>query len=574
MMRSHLRLVPAIFLFASFSYWIFPGHVYLYEDMPIYLPMLARLWDPTFLRTDFVATRSHLAFTIYGEAPVAFSRLTGFGFREILPAEQFLFRALGILGVYLIGRASRLSERMALFLCGIFSLGATNLGCSVASLEFEPVPRGFAFLLILLALGLVANGRYVAAGIAGAVAFLFHVPATWPFWLLYLGLVLWLGPRSLVRRQLAGFVPLVCAGILLFVVSRPVVKQSPPEPFFRRLDPMQESLQRMLAPYNWISLWPVRWIEHHVVLAALVVLAIWSLRKGLDNHLRYFLLGLTSLGVLTMPASYLLLERLHWSFIAEFQPMRVLLYVAVVGGIATAAAGINAAQEYRYGRAFLWFAVAYAIPTEPYVWHILLPRLSSLGIPDLHRRVMSVAGFAALACLVVRWQSHQKTWARLALMVAAILPFFVLRWYCGVNQFRPRDTPAVEQLSAWARTETPKDSMFLFPDAGESSDPTIFRALALRSVYADWRSQGQINYFRDFALEWWARWQSTMAHPFDPAHPLRFVPPEVDHIVVQPGHRIPGGHSVFESPSFLVYPVSLISRPEHHSQQPCTAPAP
>jgi len=30
-------------------------------------------------------------------------------------------------------------------------------------------------------------------------------------------------------------------------------RDEPPEPLFRRLDPLQEQLQSLLAPYNWIS---------------------------------------------------------------------------------------------------------------------------------------------------------------------------------------------------------------------------------------------------------------------------------------------------------------------------------
>src|SRR5262249_31784867 len=70
-------------------------------------------------------------------------------------------------------------------------------------------------------------------------------------------------------------------------------------------------------------------------------------------------------------------------------------------------------------------------------------------------------------------------------------------------------TPELAQLSSWAKSITPGDSVFLFADAGRSLDPGIFRAGSLRAVYVDWKSGGQANYLRDFGERWWFRWQQT-----------------------------------------------------------------
>jgi len=72
------------------------------------------------------------------------------------------------------------------------------------------------------------------------------------------------------------------------------------------------------------------------------------------------------------------------------------------------------------------------------------------------------------------------------------------------------DTPALTSLSNWARSETPLDAVFLFPAAGHGLEPGVFRTAALRAVYVDWKGGGQVNYQRDFATEWWFRWQQTM----------------------------------------------------------------
>jgi hypothetical protein len=65
----------------------------------------------------------------------------------------------------------------------------------------------------------------------------------------------------------------------------------------------------------------------------------------------------------------------------------------------------------------------------------------------------------------------------------------------------------IRLLSAWALHATPQDSVFLFPDAGRSLEPGVFRYYAQRNVFADWKGGGQVNYFHAFGDEWWQRWQ-------------------------------------------------------------------
>ncbi|MCL4851787.1 MAG: hypothetical protein KJZ78_10445, partial [Bryobacteraceae bacterium] len=74
---------------------------------------------------------------------------------------------------------------MSLLVTAIAGLGATIAGPTVLTFEYEPVPRGFAVPLLLLAVGLAAHQRHFWAGVAGSVAFLYHAPTTVPFWAIY-----------------------------------------------------------------------------------------------------------------------------------------------------------------------------------------------------------------------------------------------------------------------------------------------------------------------------------------------------------------------------------------------------
>ena len=62
-------------------------------------------------------------------------------------------------------------------------------------------------------------------------------------------------------------------------------------------------------------------------------------------------------------------------------------------------------------------------------------------------------------------------------------------------------------FSRWAQDNTPREAMFLFPDAAHALYPGIFRVNAARAVYVDWKSGGQVNYLKDFAEEWRTRWE-------------------------------------------------------------------
>src|SRR5580765_5548585 len=114
--------------------------------------------------------------------------------------------------------------------------------------------------LVFLGIGLVARGRYLGGAIAGSAAFLMHAPTAFPFWAVYLALAL--SPAERRRRMLWGFAALAGAAAALWLASRAQSGAEQAVTFFRRLDPAQESLQRMRASYNWISVWGKQWLPH------------------------------------------------------------------------------------------------------------------------------------------------------------------------------------------------------------------------------------------------------------------------------------------------------------------------
>ena len=252
----------------------------------------------------------------------------------------------------------------------------------------------------------------------------------------------------------------------------------------------------MRTAYVWISAWPAATIVHHLLVLAVFVAAFVRIRRTAGVELRILLLGLAALGLLTMPLSWVLLEQFHWGLVPQVQPMRALLFLTLGMQFFTAAAGAFAMAARRPAEAFIWFAFAYLLPLQPL-----------LTGPFVWSRVNLAIALAAVTALAgIRWAP-----------VVAFGAFFVIPALGGVVNYPQLHTPDLAELSAWARANTGRDAVFVFPGANRSLAPGIFRSEALRAVYADWKGGGQVNYLKDLGEQWWFRWRQI--RDFKPGRP-------------------------------------------------------
>jgi hypothetical protein len=522
---------PASVIFLTLlGYFLFPGHTYLQSDTQIYVPMLERLNDPALFSRDIVALRPHLAYTIYDETAVAFKRITRADFEFILTAEQLLFRALAIWGLILIARRFGLNATQSFFVAAVVSLGATIVGPAVLTIEYEPVPRAFAIGLIVFALGLIADDHCLAAGAGAAVAFLYHPPTTLPFW----GLAGLLVISGRLRWKIVT--PLAIACLLLAILARiqqPGIESSP---LLHRLNPFQETLERLRASYSFVSTWILAQQIDFAVQAVVAALALWRVRKFVDGPLRDFLWGLPLIGLLSIPLSWVLLEHEHWALIPQWQPARAALFVSLMAALLPAIAAIKAPHFLE--RAF-WLTAAFLMPMQ----HAMVGR-------QIHYRPLALA--AALAIVTTALYAFRKE----SLVFAGVIPFFVIPQSKVVENYPKVQTADLLQLADWARTSTPQRALFLFPDSGTSLAPGIFRARSLRGLYVDWKSGGQVNYFPEFARQWWARWVETGSGTWSP--PPRDLPNlsamGIDYVVLK--RAISGAPALYSNAGYSVYATS------------------
>lgn len=518
---------------ALLSYFVFPGHTYLQADTQVYLPILKRLADPSLFEKEMLARYPHVAFTIYDETAVGLHRLTGIEFRELLAGAQILFRACGILGVYLMAAAMGLDAAGALLVAGAFTLGATILGPAVLTFEYEPVPRGFSVGLLFLAMGLLANGRYLGAGIAGAIGMLYHVPAAYPFWAVYLVF-------AVSRKRWIGLAPLGVGLAILFVLARFQAGQGEPQHFFQRVDPGWEAMQRLRSQYNWVSLWKPEFFVHQLILWLAGLAAFWRLRSRIGEDLRFLVIGLPAIGMFSIGVSWLLLEQMKWALGPQLQPARALLYVSAFAVILGAAAGLEAAGKRQWPEALLWFALVYAVPSTTQTLDVAFTARGTV--------VFAAAAIAVgCAAMLPRW--------RVAAVPAMIVPFFLIRYAGHVVNYPPLHHAELDALSAWARQTTPKDAVFLFPDAGRQLYQGVFRVEAERALYVDWKAGGQINFLRAYSDVWWKRWQETFGRPKWEDSGAYYAGLGINYVVLQSNHRLQGGTAVYENARYRVYRV-------------------
>ena len=532
-MKPRLAVATAICLLTLLTFVQFPGHLYLQSDTQIYIPILEQLWDPTVLAKDLIVEKPHVAFTLYDEAALALRWATGLDFHDVLKMQQAIFRALGVLGVFLVATRLGLSTALSLLVAAIVSLGAIVVGPSVLSIEYEPVPRGFAVPLVLLAVGLAAHGRHVVASMAGAIAFLYHPPTAASFWGVYLCF-------AVARRRWIVLASLLSAAAVLWIASRLQAGPAEPHMLFTRIDSELRELQRMRASYNWVSLWNAEFIRHHIVIWLASAVACWRLWNVMPRDLRWFAAGLPALGIASMPFSYVSLELAGWSLIPQFQPMRALLFCTVFAVLLGSIAAFHAVLARRYWEGMAWLALAYLIPANT-----LVTRLPST------ERIAVVLSLAALACVAAAAETSRRRWAPVLIAAAAVAPFFAIPMIGGVQNYSSPTNGELVGLADWARLSTPKDAVFLFPEAERELHPGVFRATALRAVYVDWKGGGQVNYFRSLAEKWWSRWQATMEAPFDSSL-RKYADLGIDYVILNREPRL-ARPPVFENAQYAVY---------------------
>jgi hypothetical protein len=310
--------------------------------------------------------------------------------------------------------------------------------------------------------------------------------------------------------------------------------------------------------------------------------AYWRLRRFVQPRVRFFVVGLAALGVLSLPVSWLLLEKWKWAVVAQAQPLRTILFVELFALLLALVMALElACREGRLVAAVWWAALAFSISIDARLLFVLAP-LALGWLAGSRAAWGSVAATAAVAWIrpfgTVFWRGAYRNELLVAVALASLLvaasavvmrrprigapalaavvaaAFFAIPGGAQLHWSGEPRNPDLGQLSAWARDATPTDAVFLFHDVERSSfDPGIFRVNGERALYVDWKGGGQINFFRNFSRISGARWEQTLAAPFDPAELPHFRELGIDYVVLSSRRHLPDRKPAFENGKYAVY---------------------
>src|SRR5262249_13149611 len=161
---------------------------------------------------------------------------------------------------------------------------------------------------------------------------------------------------------------------------------------------------------------------HYVFLYTVTLLGVARLRNTLSPELRFFAIGLPLIGILSVPVSYLMLEKMKLALAPQFQPLRALLFITVIAGLLPAIAARVAGREKRYWEAIPWLLLAYLIPANNRV----------AALPPANR-ILVVLVLTGLALTAIWADNRRRNWAGAAIAIAAVAAFFVIPVYGKVT---------------------------------------------------------------------------------------------------------------------------------------------
>ena len=600
-----------LILITLLSYWSYPAATLGEEDTQIYLAILLHRQDPLQLQRDIITQHPHTAFALFDEMVLFFGKSFGLDLPTAMRTLQLMFRFFLLLGFFLIARSLGCSQDVAAAVAALMMLGGRILGVQTLVVEYEPVPRGMAFTLVLLALALLSRRHLFSGTLLGCFAFCIHPTTTLPFWVGWAAILL-SGRIELQNPQRLILAALPVSSTLLLSLS--ALQASPGEQsryFLSFIDPEWERWLRLRTPYVFISQWGRD--EFCLLLWAGVILWLgwWRGKQAVSWILKSFIQITWLWAWLMVLGSWVLLDHYKLALFPQVQPARALIFVVVFMLLLSwtvALTGLAACPTKLEN--YLWFISSLSFVLDRKLLLILWPllglefwknsclkRLRSHHQEKWIRRTSTLAQLALTICLLGTdpFHSHLLTWnflKEMSFLVAVALGAGILlsaRWIRpSIGQpfllgaigllflilpkvfAKPAIAPdrnEIQRLATWAKRMTPPDAVFLFPDANQDKSPGVFRYWAGRAVYVDWKGGGQINFSRSFAAEWWLRWEACMARPIEDNAIQELRKMGIDYVVTHKSHSLVGVELVHQTESFNVYHTGGLQPENSNSRQ-------
>ncbi len=547
--RSHIPALFGLLAILIAGFLIYPGRHFLTSDTQIWSVMLEHSLHPDFLGKDLLAQHPHIGLSFYDEIVNSLRRVTGLSMEQVMVGHQIVFRAVLLLAAYLLGFVLCQSSLFALWMAASLQMIYFIAGPTVCVMEVEPVPRGYSLALGMLAVALVASGRKWGAAWALGTAMLFQAVVVYPMLLCMAVWTLFSREEGGILRRSRYWLPVV--GMAAAVLALSIAAQGGSGGMFEIVPEWLRNVQRMRASYNWVSLWPNSLIAMHVVFCIVAGLSYLRLRGQSNEGFCWFLWGIPVVALCSIPLAWLMMERLHLMIAAQAQPARALASLYALGVVAMFSAGVLAARKGRWVECGCWLLGGYSMVFLDRT--VLLSQRLAAGQPMESQWLWAPAlALAGIGLLCLHPRKPRIAAGLLILLMAAPFAIYRLQFHADVMAQDAR-TPQVMELAAWAETNTARESVFLFPGFERSTEPGVFRSVARRALYVDWKGGGQVNFDIEFARAWWERWNDAGKGKFNPRRAAHFAKVGIDYLVVPPASALEGLPPLYANKSFVVY---------------------
>jgi hypothetical protein len=334
---------------------VFPGHTYLASSSQLYVPMLRHLDTPGYLSRDLVATHPNLTYTVYDEVTLFLHGALQMDFHAALVAQQAACRVAALLGVFLLARAAGLKPWLALVTAALINVGTFLPGPEVWLIDREPVPRAFAFGLVLLGMGNLAREKPLLTALFGGLALLYDPAISSPFWITVL--LAFLVDKQM-RRLVKPMLPILLVFILMLANLAQLQQGTPDsQAFFSRFSGDVDRLEKLRTPEIWLGLWPRGAIYLYL---AVFVISVWATTRIwplLNRQLRWICVVIPAMSLAALPSSDLLLQHYRWSAILRLQPAQALVYLFILAWLVCAVAAARAIKQRALQEALIWSAL-------------------------------------------------------------------------------------------------------------------------------------------------------------------------------------------------------------------------
>ncbi len=355
-----LVVFVGLLVIAWLEFQFFPGHDYSGHASQVYLPILQHLATPGYLSRDLIAAHPNVTYTAYDEATLFLHAAGRLSLEQALAVQQIICRLAGLFGIFLLARSAGLQAFASAAVSALVNLGAFLPGPDISLINPEPIARSFAVGFTLLAMGFFARAKPLLSSLFAGLALIYDPAISCLFWI---PVLFAFGADRHMRRLVRPMLPVLLVFMLLLANLAQLQPGTPDEqPLFARFSDHVASIERFRAPELWVTVWPRGSVHLYIAIVIVTIAAITRLWTILNRPLKWLLVSMPILGLLSIPFSAIFLDQYRFSALLRLRPLESVIYIALIGWFISAVAAGQALRRRSSVEAVAWSVLCCLVP--------------------------------------------------------------------------------------------------------------------------------------------------------------------------------------------------------------------